>query len=157
MAHLASSRLCLFKSHVDPFDISGPLGRPPHSSQRDSQLLIIAIDRRGPDCGTRRLAQWSTSDQFNDPPIWFLLCMMTMLAFRMQPKGSDQIFHIDSDRRLCEATDKKPVKASLALKGTHNDVDYYNDGHDNHSDVNKNNNGVRPLKPWKSRQCELLL
>ncbi|KAI2654252.1 Protein phosphatase 1 regulatory subunit 37 [Labeo rohita] len=31
--------------HVDPFDILGPLGRPPHSSQRDAQLLIIAIDR----------------------------------------------------------------------------------------------------------------
>lgn len=36
---------------MDPFDILGPLGRPPHSSQRDAQLLIIAIDRWGPDCG----------------------------------------------------------------------------------------------------------
>lgn len=49
--------------------------------------------------------------------------MMTMLAFRMQPKGSDQICRIDLDRQLCEATDKKPMKASLALKGTRNDVD----------------------------------
>lgn len=75
----------------------------------------------------------------------------------MQPKGSDQIWHIDSDRQLCEATDKKPMKASLAQKGMRNDVDYYNDDRDNHSDVNKNDNRVSLSKPQSCQFCKNLL
>ena len=106
MAHPACARGSVSLSNVWIRLIFWGRAAAPYASRRDAQLLIIAIDRRGPDCGTCWLAQWSPTNQSNDPPIWFLLCVMAMLAFGMQPKGSDQICRIDPDRRLCEATDK---------------------------------------------------
>lgn len=49
-------------------------------------------------------APWSRPDQSSDPSIWFPLCMMTMLAFHMQPKGPDQIYCIDPLRLGCVTT-----------------------------------------------------
>lgn len=92
-------------SHPSPFSLPLPSSPPPPllSSQRGVPAEDHCLRLEGPLIAG--VAARGGVDRINptDSNIWFQLCLMTMLAFHMQPIRLDQIYSIDLDGRAARA------------------------------------------------------